>query len=154
MSVPSRAPHLGYWVKQVDHAVTIRVNRLLRSSGLTRGSWQLLYHVSEEGKVPQKRLQGLLGVESGSLAIMVEKLVRAGWIQRRCSETDRRARVLQLTLDGTARWKKLPDILSVGGKEMMRGITTADEANAVSVLRKAVTNLLDKTRESETEKGR
>ena len=141
MEASSQSPHLGHWIKVLDHAWTIRSNRMLKSFGLTRGSWYLLYHVNEVGQISQKALQDLLEVESGSMAILVDSLVRKGWLDRIADEKDRRANYLRLTPKGAARWKKVPNFIHALQKEMMGGITREEEANAVTVLKKAWRNL-------------
>lgn len=141
METSQDSPHLGHWIKVLDHELTIEGNRLLKPFGLTRSSWYVLYHVSEAGKVSQKELQEVLGIESGSMAIIVDGLVRKGWLDRSASETDRRANYLRLTSRGTARWKTVPDIVSILRKKMTRGITKEEEAEAVAVLKKCWSSL-------------
>ncbi len=137
-------PHtkrLGYWVKFVNHAAMVKVNRLLKPFGLTQSSWYVLYRVSVAGRISQKRLQQDLGIESGSMAILVDELVRKGWLLRTPDKKDRRANFLELTPKGATSWKSVPDVVSVVSKQMMRGVTEEEEAGAVTILKKCFTNL-------------
>jgi DNA-binding MarR family transcriptional regulator len=138
------SPHaksLGYWVKVVNHAATVKMNRLLKPFGLTRSSWYVLYQVSSTGGTPQKKLQADLGIESGSMAIIVDELVRKGWLARTPDKKDRRANNLELTSKGATRWKSVPDILSLLGREMLRDVTEEEQAATVAVLKKCWANL-------------
>jgi DNA-binding MarR family transcriptional regulator len=138
------SPHarkLSYWVKIVNHAAMVKMNRLLRPSGLTTSSWYVLYNVSKAKRIPQKKLQAELGIESGSMAIIVDELVRKGWLLRAPDERDRRANYLELTPKGATRWKSVPDIVSLVSKEMMRDVTEEQEAGAIATLRKCWANL-------------
>ena len=137
-------PHsrkIGYWVKVVNHAVVVKANRLLKPYGLTMSSWYVLHRVSDAGGMPQKKLQEGLGIESGSTAIIVDELVRKGWLARTPDERDRRANILELTPKGVARWKSVPDIVSVMSKEMMRNVTEEEAARTVAILKKCWENL-------------
>jgi DNA-binding MarR family transcriptional regulator len=133
--------HLEEWVRMIDHQLTIEGNRLLKPHDLTRASWYVLHHVSEAGEISQRRLQEMLGIESGSMAIIVDGLVRKGWLDRITSETDRRANYLRLTPRGLSRWKTVPNIESMLRKKLMREIMKEEEADAVSILKKVWTNL-------------
>lgn len=141
MQSDPKSASLGHWVKIVDHAMTMQMNRLLAPCDLTRGSWYVLYHVNENRGISQRKLQDILGVESGSLAILVDKLVRKGWLQRSSSEEDRRAKFLRMTPKGEAHWSGVPDVLGILRPRAMRGITTREAEAAVSVLRKVSDNL-------------
>ena len=110
MEASPQARYLGHWVKVINHDTTVKMNRLLKPFGLTRSSWSVLYQVNGAGRISQKALQEDLGIESGSMAIVVDGLVRKGWLDRTSSEKDRRANYLKLTPKGSARWKTIPDI--------------------------------------------
>ena len=153
MQSDPKSASLGHWVKVIDHAMTMQMNRLLAPSDLTRGSWYVLYHVSESGEISQRKLQDALGIESGSLAILVDKLVRKGWLERSSSEEDRRAKFLRMTPRGRARWREVPDLLSILRPRMMRGITIREAEAAVSVLKK-VWNNLEEQEDPVIEEGR
>jgi DNA-binding MarR family transcriptional regulator len=141
MEASPQASNLGHWVKVINHDATVMVNRLLKPFGLTRSSWSVLYQVNASGRISQKALQEDLGIESGSMAIVVDGLVRKGWLDRTSSEKDRRANYLELTPKGAARWKSVPDIGAAINKEMMRGVTEEEESAAVATLKKCSANL-------------
>ena len=137
MAKSPNVSNLGRWVKVIHHDTTVRGNRLLKPFGLTLSTWYILYQVNGAGRISQKALQGDLGIESGSMAIVVDGLVRKGWLGRTSSEKDRRANNLELTPKGAGRWKAVPDIASVLSEEMMRGITHEEEEAAVARSMKA-----------------
>ena len=141
MGASPQARYIGHWVKVINHDATVRMNRLLKPFGLTRSSWTVLYLVNAAGRISQKTLQEDLGIESGSMAIVVEGLVRKGWLDRTSSEDDRRANHLELTPKGAARWNTIPDMATILRKEMMRGVTEEEERAAVATLKKCSANL-------------
>ena len=144
MEASPTAGSLGHWVKMINHDKTIKMNRLLKPFGLTESAWSVLYQVNQSERISQKTLQKTLRIESGSMAMIVDSLVRKGWLERTSSETDRRANYLKLTPKGAARWKTLPDVTGLR-KEMMRGITEEEEKAAIAVLKKCWANLAKTT---------
>jgi len=145
MEAGPTASNLGHWVKMLNHDTTIKMNRLLKPFGLTRSAWSVLYQVNQAERISQKTLQKTLRIESGSMAMIVDSLVRKGWLERTSSEKDRRANYLKLTPKGAARWKTVPDVVSTLRKEMMRGVTEEEEKAGIAVLKKCWANLANTT---------
>lgn len=143
MEASSDSLHLGHWIKIIDHSANVWSNRFLEPYGLTRSSWYIIYHINAIGEILQKDLQSVLEIESGSMAILVDGLVKKGWLHREVDEKDRRVKKLQLSSEGKERWDKVPNFIEILRDKMMAGITKEDEAYAVSILKKAWTNLKD-----------
>lgn len=141
MEISPQSKHLGHWIKVIDHSVSTWSNRFLEPYGLTRTSWYIVYHIYETGGSLQKDLQNFLGIESGSMAIIINGLVNKGWIQRKSVEKDRRVKRLELTSEGKKRWEKVPDFIQILRKKMMSEISEDEEAKAVAVLIKAWKNI-------------
>lgn len=143
MQASSESPHLGHWIKVIDHSASVWSNRFLDPYGLTRSSWYIIYHINEMGEILQKDLQNALEIESGSMAILVDSLVKKGWLKRKVSEKDRRVKKLELSPEGKERWNKVPNFIQILREKMMVGISKKEEELAVSVLKKAWINLKD-----------
>ena len=141
MSNADDSQHLEYWVRMIDHGLTNQANRLLKPFGLTRASWYVLHHVSKTGRISQKVLQKALGVESASMAIIVDGLVRKGWLDRVASDSDRRMNHLRLTPQGASKWKKVPDIDSTLRRVLLQGVSVEREREAIVDLKKCWENL-------------
>jgi DNA-binding MarR family transcriptional regulator len=141
MEASSNSHYLGHWVKVVNHSQMVASNRILEPHGLTVSSWYILYHVNDSTQISQKQLQKILGIESGSMAILVDGLVRKGWIERTQDDKDRRANNLKLTSKGFARWKKVPDFVEILREKMMKGVTKEEEASVVKILKRCWENL-------------
>lgn len=141
MEISPKSKHLGHWIKVLDHSATIWSNRLLEPYGLTRSSWYIIYHIYQTGGILQKDLQNALGIESGSMAILIDGLVKKGWLQRKPVEKDRRTKRLELSAEGKKKWEDVPNFIQILREKMMMGIPEEDEAVAVSVLKRAFDNL-------------
>lgn len=141
MEISPQSKHLGHWIKVLDHSATIWSNRVLEPYGLTRSSWYIIHHIHQNGGILQKDLQNALGIESGSMAILIDGLVKKGWLERKPVETDRRTKRLELSSEGEKRWTKVPNFIQILREKMMNGITKEDELLAVNILKKAFNNL-------------
>ena len=141
MEVSPQSTHLGHWIKVIDHTVSVWSNRFLEPYGLTRSSWYIIYHINVVGEILQKNLQNALGIESGSMAILIDGLVKKGWLERKSGMKDRRLKALKLSNEGKERWQKVPDFIEILREKMMNGISKEEEAQAVSVLIKCSDNI-------------
>ncbi len=141
MEVSPQSTHLGHWIKVIDHDVNVWSNRFLESYGLTRSSWYIIYAIYDSGEILQKNLQNVLGIESGSMAILVDSLVKKGWVERKSGLKDRRLKSLTLTKEGLKRWKEVPNFIEILREKMMNGISKEEEAQVVSILVRCWNNL-------------
>ena len=74
---------------------------ILYNSGSSRtGQGRILHILDREGTVEQKQLQGMLGIQSGSVSEILSKLEREELILRTRNEKDRRKMVVALTEKG------------------------------------------------------
>lgn len=79
------------------------IDRRLKHLGLSQASWMAIALTAKEKEPPsQTRLATLAGVEDPTIVSTVDRLVKAGYMVRTPSETDRRVKLLSLTPDGQA----------------------------------------------------
>lgn len=118
-----------------------RFNEVLRPSGVARSQWYILYFISRSAKLTQKELQAILGVESATLTVAINALVRKGWVVRCQSSQDHRVKELQFTPEGKKLWEGLPDPILAIQAQMLKGIRSEEAELARSILEKAIHNL-------------
>jgi MarR family transcriptional regulator for hemolysin len=90
---------------------------------------------SEEG-LRQGTLADQLGVEAPSVVPVVDQLERSGLVERRVDATDKRARLLHLTSEGTALAVEVEARTASIRAELFAGIEDADLQAASRVLDK------------------
>jgi MarR family transcriptional regulator for hemolysin len=74
------------------------IDRRLRHLGLSQASWMAIAVTAKEAEPPsQTRLAARVGVEDPTMVATVDRLVKAGYMVRTPSETDRRVKLLSLT---------------------------------------------------------
>lgn len=133
--------NMGHWIKRLDHAVTNKLNHILRPYGLARSQWEVLFKIFHLDEPTQKELQNSMGVESGTLTGIIDSLVRKNWVTRHEHPKDRRMKVLKMTDEGKERWATMPNPILAGREQMMKGIKREDEQLVIKVLQKAIYNL-------------
>ncbi|MEF3696680.1 MarR family winged helix-turn-helix transcriptional regulator [Desulfolutivibrio sp.] len=73
---------------------------VVRETGLTLPQMHTLEIIGATGELRMKELAGKMGVTTGSLTVLVDRLVRAGLVVRKPDEKDRRSIRVGLTPEG------------------------------------------------------
>lgn len=136
--------HLGYWVKRFSILANETVDTALRPHEIGRSQWYLLLHLHTEEKLPQRKIQDILQVESATLTNLVIPLVRKGLVQQSIDPSNKRGKVLVLTVAGKALTESIPDPIEAARTKAFQGIDNKDLAVALEVLKRAVHNLEEK----------
>lgn len=132
---------LGHWVKRFYLLSAREMDTVLAPYGLGRTQWYILHHVDALGRLPQRELQSILGVESATLTPLITALVQKGWLAQQPSPDDRRTRVLSLTKAGKDRFRSVPNPILLSRKKAMAGIDAKEIEQARKVIEQAVRNL-------------
>ncbi|MYN41689.1 winged helix DNA-binding protein [Duganella sp. FT109W] len=81
----------------------LAIDRRLKHLGLSQASWMAIALTAKEKEPPsQTRLAARAGVEDPTMVSTVDRLVKAGFMVRTPSATDRRVKLLSLTPAGQA----------------------------------------------------
>lgn len=75
-----------------------KLDQRLRPLGLSQAKWRTLLHLAKGGEgMPQGELAKRVGVEGPTLVRLLDRMTADGWIERRDSPVDRRAKTVHLT---------------------------------------------------------
>lgn len=132
---------LGHWVKKFYLLSAREMDSVLGPFDLGRTQWYILYHVNVLGRLPQRELQSILGVESATLTPLVAALVQKGWLAQRLSPDDRRTKMLTITKAGARHFRLVPNPIVLGRQKAFAGIDAMEIERARKVLQQAVCNL-------------
>jgi MarR family transcriptional regulator for hemolysin len=109
----------------------LAVDRRLKHLGLSQASWMAIALTAKEKEPPsQTRLATRAGVEDPSMVSTVDRLVKAGYMLRTPSETDRRVKLLSLTPAGQEIYASVWKEAQIVRQEML---SKADPATLVLV---------------------
>jgi DNA-binding MarR family transcriptional regulator len=137
--------YLSYRVKRLYLLISQRIDDALKSHGLGRSQWQVLFRVHRAGTLGQKELLQAMQVEPATLTGIVDVLVAKGWLERSGSEEDKRCRVLRLSPEGLALLATIPDPYQIVETRMLAGVSEAERTRVDHVLAKMIRNLEDRS---------
>ncbi len=88
-------------IKQQLHRFGMESTRLhaaiCRVAGIAGSELDALEHLEADGPLTQRELGDRLMLSSGGVTMLVDRLERAGWVQRRSHPSDRRAVIVEPT---------------------------------------------------------
>ncbi len=95
--------------------------------GLTHPRWTALWKLLRLGdNVSQKVLADALEIELPSLMRTLNQLEEQGYVQRRCCEKDKRARIVSLTPDGIEMLKQMEGKIMLVRRNLLAGISSQE----------------------------
>lgn len=97
MAIPSPDLTLGYLVLDVARLMSASFEARTRSIGVTRAQWSLIAALVRNEGCNQAQLADLMQITPISLGRLVDRMVKAGWVERRAEAGDRRSHRLFLT---------------------------------------------------------
>ncbi|UUX51190.1 MarR family transcriptional regulator [Nisaea acidiphila] len=106
-------------------------------SDLTPVQFAALETVRLNPGTDQATLAGLIAYDRTTITGVVDRLVGKGLLTRQVSETDRRARRLQLTDAGIEELGKLAPAVEAAQQKMVGGLDDAEAAELIRLLKKA-----------------
>ena len=89
-------------LSRAAEAVTARINRHLQDHGLTVSQFGVLEALYHLGSLHQNQLAEKILKSSGNMTLVIDNLVKRGWVERRRDLQDRRYVNVHLTDEGHA----------------------------------------------------
>jgi MarR family transcriptional regulator for hemolysin len=124
-------------VFDVSRLWRVQINGTLSDYGLTASAWAVIRILREEGEGrTQKELAGELGVEGPTLVKLLDGLEEGGWIERRVSETDRRAKTVWLMPGARERIDAADEALADFRHRVFGSLTDAEQASYIELSRR------------------
>ncbi len=115
---------LGYWACLVAHALEKAMNEELAAHSITYQQWQVLAWLSlEGGELSQSALVERLKIEPPTLAGILDRMERAGWVVREADSADRRKKIVRATEAVEPMWKRMLSCLHRVRGRAFRGLT-------------------------------
>lgn len=135
----------GFLLHDVSRLLRIEYNRRVRHLGLTRSQWRVIAHLSRNEGSTQTFLADILEIENATLARLLDRLEADGWIERRPSPTDRRAKHLYLTQKPAAIIDAMSRISAQLQHDTLNGLTPNERERLIDTLLGIKRNLLQMT---------
>lgn len=118
------------------HTMSSAIERSFAGNGMSLTDFMLLEALLHKGSMTITEIQAVVLLASGSMTAAVDRLESRGLIARTLSRKDRRARVLELTEEGTATITVAYDQHSEDLKHWMKVLSAEERASTFASLRK------------------
>lgn len=143
----------GYLVTDVTRLMRKQFDRRAVRFGLTRAQWRALKRVHHSEGITQNELAEFLEMEPIAVGRVIDRLQKAGFIERRADPNDRRCWRLHLQAKAHAVIDDMELISSELFRQAQRGIAAAEVKSMISVLARMKDNLnaLDRANEKQGE---
>ncbi len=94
--------HLGFWLRFVSNAVSLRFQKLLEARGVSVTEWVALRTLLDQPETRHAELIEALGMTKSAASKVISRLEEKGLAERRLAEGRAREQVLALTRDGAS----------------------------------------------------
>ncbi len=130
------AGRIGFVLQRAHNRLREAVVATLDGSGVNPGQLAMLGALATKNDLTQRDLTLTTGIEKSSIVIFVDRLEADGWVERRLSGNDRRARVVHLTAKGRKRLASLGPKLDAVEERFVAGLSTGDRVRLLELLRR------------------
>ena len=134
---------LPYHLYTTAHAIERAMGRELAGCGITFRQCQMLGLIAAEGSITQADAAGLMGVEPSSVARLVDRMCRDGWVERRADPADRRKHRLHATARAVPVWDAVRERGTRAKRRATRGLSGEDLHTLKTLLARVRDNLAD-----------
>jgi MarR family transcriptional regulator for hemolysin len=98
---------IGYWICMTSQALERSMNEQLAPLGITHRQFQVLAWLACAGDLSQADLAERMKVEAPTLAGILERMERSGWIERCSVPGDRRKKLVRPTPRSAPIWSEI-----------------------------------------------
>ena len=131
----SAQEQLGMAIGEVSRCWRAKLDERLRPLGLSQSRWLVLLHLSRrDDGIVQKALAECLGIEGPTLVRILDRMTEDGWLERRESASDRRAKTVHLTEQSRAVITQINKVAAQLRGELLTDIPAADVEVCLRVL--------------------
>ena len=131
----------GYLVNDVTRLMRKLFDRRAVRFGLTRAQWRALKRVHHSEGITQNELAEFLEMEPIAVGRVIDRLQKAGFIERRADPSDRRCWRLHLQAKAHAVLDDMEQIAGELFRQAQRGISAAEMKAMIGVLMRMKDNL-------------
>jgi DNA-binding MarR family transcriptional regulator len=135
---------LGFVLHDVARLLRWNFDRRAASLGLTRAQWSVLAQLRRKDGIQQKVLADLLDIQPITLVRLIDRLEKAGLVERRDDPEDRRAKKIFIAKKAMPVIDKLRVLGKATREEALIGISAKDEEHLMRTLLKIRSNLSER----------
>ena len=141
-SSPTVEQGFGFILSDISRLARKEFDRRVRNLGVTRAQWLVLLHLARRPGCTQSDLAEAMQMQKITVSRHADRLVRAGWIERRDHAEDGRAYHLYLSRKAEPVIARLSAVADEMRAEYMHGLNDHRRAALISDLLHIKSNLL------------
>lgn len=127
------AGNLSWLLSQANHALATEMSARLEEIGIYPRGYCVL-KAALDGGLTQSEIAAMIGVDKTTMVVTVDELERAGLAERRPSATDRRARVISVTVAGKRKLKQAQVVADEIQDEVLAALPAGERMALISAL--------------------
>lgn len=122
---------------QASHALATELTARLEELGMTPRMHCVLAHAMR-GQLTQNELAAQCGLDKTTMVVTLDELERAGLAQRRASTTDRRARIVTVTIAGKRKVAQADEIVARVNADVLSTLPARERQAFTTALKRLV----------------
>ena len=119
---------VGYWLTMATQSIRRVLSQRLVVQEVTLRQWEVLVWLARDPELSQSQLAEFMGIEPPTLAGVVNRMERDGWILKTNCEDDRRRCKLHPTAKAEAIWNRSVTLAHEVRAQAIAGISPEDLA--------------------------
>jgi MarR family transcriptional regulator for hemolysin len=132
---------VGYWICSTSHVLRRALDTELARENITFRQWEVLAWIAMCGELSQVELAERLGIEAPTLAGILSRMERDGWLERTCCSKDRRRKLINATEKAEEVWERALDCCRRVRQRAVTGITENELGQLKSICERMRENL-------------
>ncbi len=129
------------WVRLASHLFSVSFNNELSGTGITLRQAQVLSCLELRGELAQNEIAAQLQIEPPTIARILDRMERDGWIKRLPSPQDRRKKIIRPTKKVASKWKLIMECGSRIEKQAAANLSQSQLNTLKELLRIVCKNL-------------
>jgi len=132
---------IGSWIVSTAHAFRRALECELSQQGVTFRQWEVMAWLNADGEQPQTDLADKMGLEAQTLAGIISRMERDGWLSRKSCCEDRRRKLIAATPKAMEIWNEMRACCDQVKERAMQGLSEQELNQLESVCSRIRTNL-------------
>jgi len=132
---------IGSWIVSTAHAFRRALECELSQQGVTFRQWEVMAWLNCDGEQPQNELAEKLGLEAQTLAGIISRMERDGWLTRQSCNEDRRRKLITATPKAQEIWNEMHACCEKIKQQAMQGLADNELQLLESMCERIRTNL-------------
>jgi DNA-binding MarR family transcriptional regulator len=128
-------------IKRCARLIDRDIDDTLKRHAIARSQYRVLYYAAKLGEPTQTDLIMAMEVQASTLTLIVDALVKKGWLVRVQDTKDRRINKLRLTPDGERNFKQIPDPAHKLHRKMVKQLSNQEAQQFEQSLQKIINGL-------------